>query len=204
MPWTPAASIPLVGFLPFDDPRVVATIAAVQQQLGRDGLLLRYAEKDGLPGGEGAFLLCSFWLVDCLIGLNRLEDAEALLHRLEGVANHLGLFSEEYDVAGDEALGNFPQAFTHIGYINSVVALQQAKAARAFRLKPAREKRRPLMFFQKVLLNDGEPTQAISPDDMAIQLKFGHADDRGRPLVPVLEVFGPPSHGIFRPCSDHS
>ena len=163
--------IPLVGFLPFDDPRVVATITAVQQELGRDGLLLRYAAKDGLPGGEGAFLLCSFWLVDCLIGLNRLEDAEALLHRLEGVANHLGLFSEEYDIAGDEALGNFPQAFTHIGHINSVVALQQAKAALAFRLKPDRERRRPLPFFQKVLLNDGEPTQAISPDDMAIQLK---------------------------------
>jgi GH15 family glucan-1,4-alpha-glucosidase len=124
--------LPLVGFLPFDDPRVITTIEGIQRELGRDGLLLRYAGEDGLQGGEGAFLLCSFWLVDCLIGLGRLEEAEALLRRLERAANHLGLFSEEYDLVWREALGNFPQAFTHIGYINSVVALQQAKAERDF------------------------------------------------------------------------
>jgi GH15 family glucan-1,4-alpha-glucosidase len=163
--------LPIVGFLPFDDANVVSTVEAVQRELGQDDFLRRYTEADGLPGSEGAFLLCSFWLVDCLIGLNRLEEAEALLHRLEGAASHLGLFAEQYDVVWKEALGNFPQAFTHIGYINSVMALQQAKAARAFARKPEQEKRRPLPFFQKILLNDGEPRDDIPPEDMAVRLK---------------------------------
>ena len=162
---------PLVGFLPFDDPRITATIDAIQRELGRDGLLRRYRGEDGLPGEEGTFLLCSFWLVNCLIGLNRLDEAETLLQRLERAANHLGLFSEEYDVVWREALGNFPQAFTHIGYVNSVTALQQAKTAPPIHPGKERHIAMPWNFFQKILLNDGEPTEQIPPQKMAAKLK---------------------------------
>ncbi|MBW1991771.1 MAG: DUF547 domain-containing protein, partial [Deltaproteobacteria bacterium] len=117
------------------------------------------------------FLLCSFWLVHCLVGLNRLEEAEELLHRLEATANHLGLFAEEYDLVWREPLGNFPQAFTHIGYLNSVAALQQAKAARTRGPWARKDKGMPWMFFQKILLNDGEPTEEIPPQEMAARLK---------------------------------
>jgi GH15 family glucan-1,4-alpha-glucosidase len=163
--------IPLVGFLPFDDPKVMATIEGIQAELGRDGLLQRYLGEDGLTGCEGAFLLCSFWLVDCLIGQKRLDEAEALLRRLEGAANHLGLFAEQYDAVWKEPLGNFPQAFTHIGYINSVTALQQAKAQRL--LQQPREKKAPMIGnpFKKILLNDGEPSEEIPPQEMAARLK---------------------------------
>ncbi|MFW6127269.1 MAG: DUF547 domain-containing protein, partial [Thermodesulfobacteriota bacterium] len=163
--------LPIVGFLPFDDPKITATIEAIQGELGRDGLLRRYSGEDGLPGEEGTFLLCSFWLVICLIGLNRLDEAETLLQRLERAANHLGLFSEEYDVVWREALGNFPQAFTHIGYINSVTALQQAKTAPTIQPEQNRPAAMPWNFFQKIVLNDGEPTEAIPPQDMAARLK---------------------------------
>jgi GH15 family glucan-1,4-alpha-glucosidase len=164
--------IPIAGLLPFDDPKVVSTVAAIQQELGADfGFLRRYATEDGLPGAESAFLLCSFWLVDCLIGQKRLDEAEALLRRLEGAANHLGLFAEQYDPGWKEALGNFPQAFTHIGYINSVIALQQAKAPRLF--QPPREKKAlmPGNPFKKILLNDGEPSGDIPLQEMAAKLK---------------------------------
>lgn len=163
--------IPLVGFLAFDDPKVIATVDIIQGELGSEGMLRRYSGEDGIPGGEGAFLLCSFWLVNCLIGLDRLDEAEALLHRLEGAANHLGLFSEEYDVVWREALGNFPQAFTHIGYVNSVAALQQAKAARTFQPRKGKDAGVPWYFFQKILLNEGKPTEEIPPQEMAARLK---------------------------------
>lgn len=130
--------IPLVGFLPFADPRVVATIEAIQQELAEDGFIHRYRAEDGLAGGEGTFLLCSFWLVDGLVGLGRLDEAERWLARLEATANPLGLFAEEYDPHWRELLGNFPQAFTHIGYINSVLALRQARSARPSAPAPAR------------------------------------------------------------------
>ncbi len=119
--------IPILGFLPFDDYRVLNTIQAVQEALSRDGLLYRYKSEDGLQGEEGVFLLCSFWLIDCLIALGRLREAEILLHRLEKTANHLGLFAEEFDPIWQEPLGNFPQAFTHIGYVNSVMNLLRAR-----------------------------------------------------------------------------
>ncbi|MDR9501396.1 MAG: glycoside hydrolase family 15 protein [Desulfurivibrionaceae bacterium] len=119
--------LPLLGFLPFDDPRIITTIEATRHSLSHKGLLYRYQAPDGLDGEEGTFLLCTFWLVDCLIGLGRLSEAENLLGRLERTANHLGLFAEEYDVRWQEPLGNFPQAFTHIGYINSVIRLLHAR-----------------------------------------------------------------------------
>ncbi len=114
--------IPLVGFLPVDDPRVQGTIAAVERELMVDGFVLRYdsAEPgvDGLPSGEGAFLPCSFWLADCLSLAGRREEARALFERLRALRNDLGLFSE-YDPVAGRLIGNFPQAFTHVAFVNT-------------------------------------------------------------------------------------
>jgi len=120
--------IPLVGFLPADDPRVAGTIAAIQRDLTRDGFVERYKAKednavDGLPGGEGVFLPCSFWLVDALLMAERDDEARALFERLLSIRTDLGLLSEEYDPAGKRLLGNFPQAFTHVGLVNSAYNL---------------------------------------------------------------------------------
>jgi GH15 family glucan-1,4-alpha-glucosidase len=119
--------IPLVGFLPASDERVQGTVDAIQRTLLRDGFVVRYltdeSSVDGLPPGEGVFLPCSFWLVDCLELLGRHDEAHALFERLLGVANDLGLFSEEYDPAEQRLLGNFPQAFTHLALVNSAFNL---------------------------------------------------------------------------------
>ncbi len=123
-----ALLIPIYGFLPFDDPRVVATVETVSRELAVDGFLYRYRSEDTLAGKEGAFLACTFWLVENLIARRKLYEAELLLLRMERCANALGLFPEQYDPVRKEALGNFPQALTHIGYINCVVALAKAKA----------------------------------------------------------------------------
>ncbi|HLY95552.1 MAG TPA: glycoside hydrolase family 15 protein [Gaiellaceae bacterium] len=115
--------LPLVGFLPAKDPRVRGTIEAVEANLLVDGLVLRYhtldQSVDGLPAGEGVFLPCSFWLVDCLELIGRRDDAHALFDRLVGLANDVGLLSEEYDPVAGRLLGNFPQAFTHLALVNS-------------------------------------------------------------------------------------
>ncbi|HZQ89684.1 MAG TPA: glycoside hydrolase family 15 protein [Gaiellaceae bacterium] len=114
--------IPLVGFLPASDARVRGTIAAIEKDLVVDGLVLRYRPAnsvDGLPPGEGVFLPCSFWLVDCLELIGRHDDAHALFERLIGLANDVGLLSEEYDPRAKRLLGNFPQAFTHLALVNS-------------------------------------------------------------------------------------
>ena len=114
--------IPLVGFLPASDRRVRGTVEAIEQTLLRDGLVLRYLTHggvDGLPAGEGVFLPCSFWLVDCYELLGRHDEAHALFERLVGLGNDLGLLAEEYDPASKRLLGNFPQAFTHLALVNS-------------------------------------------------------------------------------------
>lgn len=160
--------LPILGFLPFSDPRIVSTIEATRRELSHDGFLYRYVGDDGLSGGEGTFLLCTFWLIDNLIALGRIEEAENLIRRTEGTANHLGLFSEEYDVIWKEALGNFPQAFTHIGYINSVIALCQAKGKT---VKETKEEPKGILLADKIVLNDGEPCQDIPTKDIAVKLK---------------------------------
>jgi GH15 family glucan-1,4-alpha-glucosidase len=114
--------LPLVGFLPASDQRMRRTIEAIEQELMRDGFVLRYRTEttdDGLAPGEGVFLPCSFWLVDCLELLGRHDDAYALFERLLGLANDVGLLSEEYDPVAGRLLGNFPQAFTHLALVNS-------------------------------------------------------------------------------------
>jgi GH15 family glucan-1,4-alpha-glucosidase len=120
--------IPSLGFLPTTHPLVLQTIEVVRRSLEHDGLLYRYLSPDGLSGGEGAFLLCSFWLVDCLSHAGQLDEAEALLSRLVALANDVGLFSEEVDPATGESLGNFPQAFSHMALVNSCAHLTAARA----------------------------------------------------------------------------
>jgi GH15 family glucan-1,4-alpha-glucosidase len=122
--------IPVVGFLPPDDARVVGTVAAIERELTHDGFVDRYqtadtevSEVDGLPGSEGAFLPCSFWLVDNLYLQGRKDEARVLFERLLALRNDLGLISEEYDPAQGCMLGNFPQAFTHLALVNSAFAL---------------------------------------------------------------------------------
>ncbi|MBA3654747.1 MAG: glycoside hydrolase family 15 protein, partial [Actinobacteria bacterium] len=122
-----ALLVPALGLLPTTHPAVTATIDAVTRDLAHDGLVHRYKVDDGIEGGEGAFLLCSFWLLDCLTYSGRLEEADALLGRLLSLANDVGLFAEEVDPASGEALGNFPQAFTHMALVTSCAHLSAAK-----------------------------------------------------------------------------
>jgi GH15 family glucan-1,4-alpha-glucosidase len=121
--------MPLVGFLPADDPRVRGTVAAIEQELVVDGFVRRYTSEsgvDGLPPGEGAFLACSFWLVDNLVLLGREAEARELFDRLLALRNDVGLLAEQYDPRARRLLGNFPQAISHIALINSACNLSQA------------------------------------------------------------------------------
>ena len=118
--------MPLVGFLPSGDPRVAGTVRAIEQDLLRDGFVLRYRTHevdDGLPAGEGAFLACSFWLADNYAMAGRTDEAHALFERLLALRNDVGLLAEEWDPAAGRQLGNFPQAFSHVGLINTAFNL---------------------------------------------------------------------------------
>jgi GH15 family glucan-1,4-alpha-glucosidase len=120
--------IPLVGFLPPDDPRVVATVAAIERDLTEDGLVLRYRAADGLPPGEGVFLACSFWLAEIMAQQGRAAEAAALFARLLGLANDVGLLAEEYDPRARRLRGNFPQAFSHLALIDTAIGLATGSA----------------------------------------------------------------------------
>jgi glucoamylase len=124
--------IPRVGFLPADDPRVRATVAAIEADLFVDGFVLRYRTEsnvDGLPPGEGAFLACTFWLVDAYVAQGRRAEAEALFERLIGLANDVGLLSEEYDAKAGRLVGNFPQAFSHVALVAAAMSLWKGRRA---------------------------------------------------------------------------
>jgi GH15 family glucan-1,4-alpha-glucosidase len=128
--------IPQLGFLPPEDPRVVGTIEAIERELVIDGLVMRYLTHtgvDGLPAGEGAFLVCSFWLANSLALIGRRDDAVALFERLLSLRNDLGLLAEEYDPREKRFLGNFPQAFSHVGIVNTAAHLAELAAASADR-----------------------------------------------------------------------
>jgi GH15 family glucan-1,4-alpha-glucosidase len=119
--------IPHVGFLPIDDPRVTGTVAAIERELMAGGFVLRYRSEsgaDGLPAGEGVFIPCSFWLVDVYQRQGRTAEARALLDRLLALRNDVGLLSEEYDTRAKRQVGNFPQAFSHLSLVQSVLGLQ--------------------------------------------------------------------------------
>jgi len=119
--------MPLVGFLPADDPRMLSTIRTIQQDLTDHGLVLRYGAHDGLEGQEGTFVICTFWLVSCLAGAGMLSEAETLFGRVTGCSNDLGLLAEEIDASSGELLGNFPQAFSHVGLINAAFDIDEAR-----------------------------------------------------------------------------
>ena len=121
--------IPLVGFLPASDPRVRGSLQAIEDKLLIDGeFVLRYETEnsgDGLPPGEGAFLACSFWLVDNYILQGRYVEARTVFERLLARCNDVGLFAEEFDPQNGRMLGNFPQAYSHVGLINCALSLSR-------------------------------------------------------------------------------
>ncbi len=119
--------IPVLGFLPPDDPRVQGTIDAIRERLATDnGLVYRYEGDDGLPGDEGAFAVCSFWLVEALVASNRIEEAETVFRGICESISPIGLLAEEIDPESGAQLGNFPQAFSQIGLINSILRLSDS------------------------------------------------------------------------------
>ncbi|WP_404347970.1 glycoside hydrolase family 15 protein [Phycicoccus jejuensis] len=123
--------IPTVGFLPAHDERVLGTVRAVEEDLLRDGFVLRYRTEsgvDGLRGDENPFLACSFWLAEAYARCGRVDDAHTLMDRLLGIRNDLGLLSEEYDPSTDRLVGNFPQAFSHLALVRAAIAIAEADA----------------------------------------------------------------------------
>jgi GH15 family glucan-1,4-alpha-glucosidase len=122
--------LPTVEFVDWDDERMIRTAEAIREELDAgNGLLYRYRRKDGLKGKEGAFLCCSFWLVECLARAGRLPDAQEVFDQSVATANDLGLFSEELDPASGELRGNFPQGLTHLAHISAAVALAEGQAS---------------------------------------------------------------------------
>jgi GH15 family glucan-1,4-alpha-glucosidase len=120
--------VPLVGFLPPTDERVIGTVEAIQRELTMDGFVMRYDTRssehvDGLSGREGAFLACSFWLADDLHLIGRKKEAVDLFEKLLALRNDLGLLAEEYDPVAKRQVGNFPQAFAHVSLVNTCVGL---------------------------------------------------------------------------------
>lgn len=120
--------LPLTGFIDYDDERMLRTVEAIRAGLDADGLLRRYDSPDDLPGPEGAFLPCSFWLTECLVGQGRLEEARQVFDRTVATANDLGLFSEQYDFQRNQLLANFPLGLTHLSHISAALALQRCAA----------------------------------------------------------------------------
>jgi GH15 family glucan-1,4-alpha-glucosidase len=127
--------MPIVGFLPATDERIVGTVEAIRGELVHEGLVRRYLDQDtegldGLPPGEGIFLPCTFWLADVLALQDRTDEAREIFERLLGLANDVGLLAEEYDPATGRQLGNFPQAFTHLALVNTAFILSKGRAMR--------------------------------------------------------------------------
>jgi GH15 family glucan-1,4-alpha-glucosidase len=118
--------IPLVDFVPFDDPRMLATTDWIRDELGWGGLVRRYDEDDGLPGREGAFVPCSFWLAEALAHQGRGDEARAAFDAALATANELGIFTEEHDPERGVATGNVPQALTHLSHVSAALALSDA------------------------------------------------------------------------------
>jgi GH15 family glucan-1,4-alpha-glucosidase len=115
--------LPRTGFVAWDDERMVRTAEAIRDELCKGGFVWRYLDPDGMPGEEGAFLPCSFWLAECLARGGRRESALEVFDATAATANDLGLFAEEFDPASGEMLGNFPQGLTHLSYISAAIAL---------------------------------------------------------------------------------
>lgn len=124
--------LPLVGFLPADDPRILGTVRAIEKELFKDGLLLRNIPENR-KGKQGAFLACTFWLVEIYAMCGRIEHAHALFERLLDLANDVGLLSEEYDPKAKQLVGNFPQAFSHIALVQAAMRLSACSSSEVHR-----------------------------------------------------------------------
>lgn len=120
--------LPLIGFIDAKDPRMQSTVKAIRNKLSKEGLLTRYNVPDGLRGKEGSFIICNFWLVACLARMDRITEAVELFERLLSLSNHLGLYAEEVDPNTGEFLGNFPQAFSHMGLIMAAAELNKMRS----------------------------------------------------------------------------
>ena len=123
--------LPAVGFVDYNDKRMLGTVAAVRDELEGEGLVLRYRSDqavDGLQGKEGSFLACTFWLAECLAHQGDIEQAREVFDRVLATSNDLGLFAEEYDTRSRHMLGNFPQALTHLSHISAALALSRARS----------------------------------------------------------------------------
>lgn len=163
----------LMNFLPIDDRRMQGTIDACKKNLMKNDFLLRYMSDDGLKGEEGGFLLCNFWLIECLALSGKIDEARGLLAKTIKAGNHLGLFSEEYDFKNKEMLGNFPQAFSHIGYINAVSAILniQNKLSQHKIYTPLVNQMQKLIP-SRVVLNKSDREATKAGRDIAAQLKI--------------------------------
>lgn len=152
--------LPLVGFLPAEHPMMASTIKTIEEDLMAGGIPLRYRNDDGLPGQEHGWLICLFWYLRCLIRQKRLKEVEGYLRKVKDYANHLGLFGEEYDSRFQEITGNFPQAFSHIGYATTILEYVET-------LRPQRQVT-PVSFGTKVglLLKPRLLTPKFSEDEI--------------------------------------
>lgn len=162
----------LMNFLPMEDKRIQGTINACKKYLMKNNFILRYVSNDGLQGKEGAFLLCNFWFIECLALSEKIEEARNLLKITLKAANHLGLFSEEYDFKNNEMLGNFPQAFSHIGFINAVSAIlniQNKMSIEKPRISLAKQMQKFIPV--KVNLNKSDIKVSDTSKDIAVKLK---------------------------------
>ncbi|MEO8717512.1 MAG: glycoside hydrolase family 15 protein [Burkholderiales bacterium] len=162
--------IPLMGFLPCSDPRVAGTIAVIERELLRERAVLRYEVEDGLEGQEQGFMICLFWYLHCLILQGRLDEAEEYLRDAGRYTNHLGLFGEQYEPRYQEITGNFPQAYSHIGYATTVLRYLEARRPRmpATPIGPARKL---TLLFGGAVLNDGLPVAAPAAERPARAMK---------------------------------
>ncbi|MEI6692855.1 MAG: glycoside hydrolase family 15 protein [Chlorobium sp.] len=165
--------IPLTEFLPIEDPRVQGTIDACKNQLMDQGFLLRYKADDGLKGEEGGFVLCNFWLAECLALSGKKDESLEVLKRTVMASNHLGLFSEEYNSRSNEMLGNFPQAFSHIGYINAVSAIlaDTLRTTTSEKKQSLTSRLRKLIPIQITLNKSRQLLPVESTKDISVELK---------------------------------
>jgi len=197
--------IPLVGFLPVSDPRVAGTIRRVEEELLIGGAMLRYRVDDGLPGQEHGFLICLFWYVDCLILQDRLNEAGAYLRRIDRFSNHLGLFGEQYDPRFKEITGNFPQAYSHIGFATAALSYLDARRTRSLTEHATGWGERLALLIRPRLLNPEPPERTREPEESpaeeikrAVNTLRGHFYDNHRQRVNYRLIRGSGYYERFR------
>jgi GH15 family glucan-1,4-alpha-glucosidase len=156
--------VALTGFLPVEDARVAGTIAVIERELLRDRAMLRYELDDGLDGQEQGFMICLFWYLHCLILQGRLDEVDEYLREIGRYTNHLGLFGEQYEPRYQEITGNFPQAYSHIGYATAILRYREARRPRV-EPRPISIRRKLALLLGRSVLNDGaEPAGARAAD----------------------------------------